>query len=101
MNAGAYGSDVAATLDWAEIVTRQGELRRLHVADIGFSYRTSGLPAESVVVGARFRARPRRSRHDRRAHGGNSRQPRGDAADARPYRWLHLPQSARRPRPGN
>ncbi len=58
MNAGAYGSDVAATLDWAEIVTRQGELRRLHVADIGFSYRTSGLPAESVVVGARFRARP-------------------------------------------
>jgi UDP-N-acetylmuramate dehydrogenase len=56
MNAGAYGGDMAATLDWAEIVTRQGELRRLCVADIGFSYRQSGLPAESVVVRARFHA---------------------------------------------
>jgi UDP-N-acetylmuramate dehydrogenase len=58
MNAGAYGSDVAATLDWAEIVTRQGELQRLHVTDIGFSYRQSGLPADSVVARARFSARP-------------------------------------------
>jgi UDP-N-acetylmuramate dehydrogenase len=58
MNAGAYGSDVAATLDWAEIVTRQGELQRLQVTDIGFSYRQSGLPAGSVVVRARFGARP-------------------------------------------
>jgi UDP-N-acetylmuramate dehydrogenase len=56
MNAGAYGSDVATTLDWAEIVTRQGELQRLHVTDIGFSYRQSGLPADSVVVRARFHA---------------------------------------------
>jgi UDP-N-acetylmuramate dehydrogenase len=58
MNAGAYGSDVATTLDWAEIVTRQGELQHLHVTDIGFSYRQSGLPAGCVVVRARFRARP-------------------------------------------
>ena len=26
MNAGAYGGEVAARLDWAEIVTRSGEL---------------------------------------------------------------------------
>jgi UDP-N-acetylmuramate dehydrogenase len=58
MNAGAYGSDVANTLEWTEIVTRQGDLVRLHVADIGFSYRHSGLPAESVVVRARFHAHP-------------------------------------------
>jgi UDP-N-acetylmuramate dehydrogenase len=58
MNAGAYGGDVAGTLDWAEIITRQGELVRLQAADIGFSYRHSGLPAESLVVRARFRARP-------------------------------------------
>ena len=58
MNAGAYGGDVAATLDWAEIITRQGELVRLQATDIGFSYRHSGLPAESVVVRARFHARP-------------------------------------------
>jgi UDP-N-acetylmuramate dehydrogenase len=58
MNAGAYGSDVAATLDWAEIVTRQGELLRLAAGEIGFGYRHSGLPPESVVVRARFAARP-------------------------------------------
>ena len=58
MNAGAYGGDVAATLDWAEILTRQGELVRLTAADIGFSYRHSGLPAGCVVIRARFNARP-------------------------------------------
>jgi UDP-N-acetylmuramate dehydrogenase len=58
MNAGAYGGDVAGTLDWAEIMTRQGELVRLRAADIGFSYRHSGLPAESIVIRARFIARP-------------------------------------------
>jgi UDP-N-acetylmuramate dehydrogenase len=58
MNAGAYGGDVAGTLDWAEILTRQGESVRLNAADIGFSYRHSGLPAGSVIVRARFHARP-------------------------------------------
>ena len=57
MNAGAYGGDVAACLDWAEIVTRQGELLRLSGGQIGFDYRHSGLPPESVVVRARFAAR--------------------------------------------
>jgi UDP-N-acetylmuramate dehydrogenase len=56
MNAGAYGGDVANTLDWAEFLTRQGELRRLSAGEIGFSYRHSGLPPESVVVRARFTA---------------------------------------------
>ncbi len=58
MNAGAYGGDVAGTLDWAEIVTRQGALLRLSAGEIGFSYRHSGLPPECVVVRARFLARP-------------------------------------------
>jgi UDP-N-acetylmuramate dehydrogenase len=58
MNAGAYGGDVASTLEWAEILTRQGELVRLNAADIGFSYRHSGLPAGCVVIRARFHARP-------------------------------------------
>jgi UDP-N-acetylmuramate dehydrogenase len=57
MNAGAYGSDVAATLDWAEIVTRHGEIVRLNCADLDLSYRHSAVPAESVVVRARFLAR--------------------------------------------
>jgi UDP-N-acetylmuramate dehydrogenase len=58
MNAGAYGGDISQTLDWAEILTRQGELVRLRAADIGFSYRHSGLPAGSVIVRARLHARP-------------------------------------------
>lgn len=58
MNAGAYGGDMQGVLDWAEIVTRQGELVRLSCSDIGFSYRHSGLPAECIVVRARLHARP-------------------------------------------
>jgi UDP-N-acetylmuramate dehydrogenase len=57
MNAGAYGGDVANALEWAEILTRQGEMVRLRAADIGFSYRHSGLPAGCVIVRARFGAR--------------------------------------------
>jgi UDP-N-acetylmuramate dehydrogenase len=58
MNAGAYGGDVATTLDWAEIVTRQGEILRLAAGEIGFSYRHSTLPPECVVIRARFLAKP-------------------------------------------
>ncbi len=58
MNAGAYGNDIANTLDWAEIVTRQGEVLRLSAGQIGFAYRHSGLPPECVVTRARLRAQP-------------------------------------------
>ena len=58
MNAGAYGGDMAGVLDWAEIVTRNGEMKRLSVEELGLSYRHSSLPADAVVVSARLRARP-------------------------------------------
>jgi UDP-N-acetylmuramate dehydrogenase len=58
MNGGAYGSEVAACLDWAEIVTRSGEPRRLSAADLVFAYRNSRLPHGAVVVRARLRAQP-------------------------------------------
>ena len=58
MNAGAYGSDVAACLDWADIVTRDGQLIRLPVQKLGLSYRHAALPPGAVVVRARFRALP-------------------------------------------
>ena len=58
MNAGAYGGDVAACLDWAEIVTRAGDLLRLSADALGFSYRHALLPPGGIVVRARFRARP-------------------------------------------
>jgi UDP-N-acetylmuramate dehydrogenase len=58
MNAGAYGSDVAATLDWAEIVTRDGTPVRLSAPQLCFAYRHAALPPGAVVTRARFRARP-------------------------------------------
>ncbi|MGE4482335.1 UDP-N-acetylmuramate dehydrogenase [Acidocella sp.] len=58
MNAGAYGGDMAGVLDWVDIATRSGELKRLSVHDLGLSYRHSNLPADAVVVRARLRARP-------------------------------------------
>jgi UDP-N-acetylmuramate dehydrogenase len=58
MNAGAYGGDVAGCLDWAEIVTRSGEIVRLHAGQLSFAYRHSALPAAAIVVRARFRAHP-------------------------------------------
>lgn len=58
MNAGAYGGDIASVLDWAEVVTRTGEQRRLSAADLAFAYRHARLPHGAVVVRARLRAQP-------------------------------------------
>jgi UDP-N-acetylmuramate dehydrogenase len=57
MNGGAYGGDIASCLDWADVVTRTGEQRRLAVADLAFAYRHSRLPHGAVVIRARMRAR--------------------------------------------
>jgi UDP-N-acetylmuramate dehydrogenase len=56
MNAGAYGAEVIDRLDWAEIVTRSGELIRLATPQLDMSYRHASLPAGGIVVRARFRA---------------------------------------------
>jgi len=56
MNGGAYGGDMASCLDWADIVSRTGERRRLTAADLAFAYRHSRLPYGAVVVRARLRA---------------------------------------------
>jgi len=58
MNAGAYGGDMAHMLDWAEIVTRTGEQRRLTAAQLAFAYRHAALPAGAIVTRARLRATP-------------------------------------------
>jgi UDP-N-acetylmuramate dehydrogenase len=57
MNAGAYGSDMKACLDWAEIVLRSGTLVRVPAEQLGLSYRHAAVPPDSVVVRARLRAR--------------------------------------------
>jgi UDP-N-acetylmuramate dehydrogenase len=56
MNAGAYGGDIKHVLDWAEIVTRSGELVRVTAAELGLSYRHAALPPGGVVVRVKLRA---------------------------------------------
>lgn len=58
MNAGAYEADLSAVLDWAELVTRAGEVRRCDAAGLGLAYRHSTLPPGAVVTRMRLRARP-------------------------------------------
>jgi UDP-N-acetylmuramate dehydrogenase len=58
MNAGAYGGDIKQVLDWAEIVTRSGEILRLSPADLALAYRHASLPPGAVVTRARLRAEP-------------------------------------------
>jgi UDP-N-acetylmuramate dehydrogenase len=56
MNAGAYGGDIAGALDWAEVVTRGGDIVRLTTAQLAFAYRHARLPPGGIVVRARLRA---------------------------------------------
>ena len=56
MNAGAYGGEMAQVLDWAEVVTRTGEQRRLLGPQLAFAYRHCALPAGAVVTRVRLRA---------------------------------------------
>ena len=56
MNAGAYGGEIKTVLDWAEIVTRSGEVLRLNAAELALDYRRSNLAPGAVVTGARLRA---------------------------------------------
>ncbi|MCL6627275.1 MAG: UDP-N-acetylmuramate dehydrogenase, partial [Alicyclobacillus shizuokensis] len=59
MDAGAHGGEVRDVLEWADIMTPDGELRRLSNADLRFGYRYSILKDHpGVVVGACFRLRP-------------------------------------------
>jgi UDP-N-acetylmuramate dehydrogenase len=58
MNAGAYGGEMANVLDWAEIVTRTGEQRRLSARELAFAYRQAALPAGAVVTRVHLRAQP-------------------------------------------
>ena len=58
MNAGAYGSDWAAILSRALVVDAEGT-RWLTPADLGLSYRRSGLRHGQVVARAEFRLAPK------------------------------------------
>ena len=57
MNGGAYGSEVKDILVECEVLLRSGELVKLGLDDLGYTYRHSELPEGAVVVSAKFRGR--------------------------------------------
>ena len=78
MNAGAYGGDMAHVLDWAEIVTRDGELRAADRRAIWLRLSPRRAARRRGRGRARrLRAQPGRPPADRRAHGGDPRRARG------------------------
>ena len=54
MNAGAYGKEIKDVLIWAEAVDPEGRVRRLGLADMGFSYRRSALTEDWIFLAARL-----------------------------------------------
>lgn len=59
MNAGGHGSDMAASIARATILTLGGESRRVEVADLGFGFRSSGIAPEDVVLDSTLVLHPR------------------------------------------
>jgi UDP-N-acetylmuramate dehydrogenase len=55
MNGGAYGRETSDVLVECEVVLRSGERRTLALAELGYTYRHSELPAGAIVVSATFR----------------------------------------------
>jgi UDP-N-acetylmuramate dehydrogenase len=58
MNGGAYGRETKDILVECTVVLRSGEVRTLALADLGYTYRHSELPAGAIVVSATFRGHP-------------------------------------------
>ena len=55
MNGGAYGRETADVLVDCDVVLRDGSLKTLPVAELGYTYRHSQLPEGAVVVAARLK----------------------------------------------
>jgi len=58
MNAGAYGRTIGQILEWAEIVSFDGDLVRIPREEIRFSYREALFPVRGIIVRAGFRLAP-------------------------------------------
>jgi UDP-N-acetylmuramate dehydrogenase len=60
MKAGAHGAEMASVVGSIDVVRLVEDPGRTEVAasEAGFRYRRSGLPADAVVVGARFHLHP-------------------------------------------
>ncbi|MCV6596033.1 MAG: UDP-N-acetylmuramate dehydrogenase [Mangrovicoccus sp.] len=55
MNAGCYGSYVSDVLVSAEVMHRDGRLEELPAEALGLVYRSSNLPADTIITKAQFR----------------------------------------------
>ena len=59
MNAGAYGGEMNDVLEWAEILTKDGEILKLSTEELKLSYRHSIVPEiGGIVLRAAFRLEP-------------------------------------------
>jgi UDP-N-acetylmuramate dehydrogenase len=58
MNAGAYGSDMAAVVTSATALDAGGRLHRLSHDDLGFSYRHAGVDSDWIFIGAELAGHP-------------------------------------------
>jgi len=57
MNAGAYGKETKEALVSAEVLFRDGTLRRMTPQEMGMSYRHNGLPESVIFLGGTFRGK--------------------------------------------
>jgi UDP-N-acetylmuramate dehydrogenase len=57
MNAGAYESDVSQVFAYADALDATGTLHRLNKAEMGFTYRHSGVAEDWIFVGGAFEGR--------------------------------------------
>ena len=60
MNAGAYGTEISDVLTEVRVLDRNGNIQILAKKDIGFSYRTSSLFDDKIVVSASLEGRKRK-----------------------------------------
>ncbi len=58
MNGGAYGRETKDILVSCDVVLRNGDLVTLQAEDLHYTYRHSDLPAQAIVVAARFQGEP-------------------------------------------
>lgn len=52
MNAGSFGTEISDVIVSVAVMNMQGEITILNRDEIGFSYRSSGLPADSLILSA-------------------------------------------------
>ena len=95
MNGGAYGRETKDALVSARAVDRAGRVHVLANADLGYSYRHSRRARRLHFHRSDLSRRARRSGGDRGRDGQDHRVARGDAADQKPHRRLHLQEPAR------